>query len=267
MLGVAGATPVLDVDLTPAALAALGAQGTRAARELRSRLSTEPWQPEAANPAASVRQGRARIAALLGWQLPVLLPVALPEGQPWTDGLAGRGPAGAEPAALRDWLGKYARVRRPVAAALDAFGVAEALGLGAKLTPVAVQLLASGAADGWHANSPTPPSGLTHVVVCSQLYDSPRVAVSGLFVDGWTQRTPGTSQNTGVAFHFDDPDSTPPQTALVAVAPDLSSGRQPADWDLGTLLDLLWSTLRLAEQRAAAAESVTPSGITVGALP
>ena len=42
--------------------------------------------------------------------------------------------------------------------------------------------------------------------------------MAGLLIDEWTERVPAPSETTGVAFHFDEPESRPPQAILLAAA-------------------------------------------------
>ncbi|RMG72414.1 MAG: hypothetical protein D6722_05465, partial [Bacteroidetes bacterium] len=67
----------------------------------------------------------------------------------------------------------------------------------------------------------------------------------GLVLDEWTEEIPFKEQRTGVAFHYDQPDATPPQSLLLAVTP-VESGQ----WDWDDLVYTLIDTLRLAKVRA-----------------
>jgi hypothetical protein len=260
--GIAAATPSLDQEVP--ALTVLQSQALHAAEELRRRLATEPFQPDAGDPAVTLRRARARISQLCRWQVPVLVPLTRPTGRGWPPVFGGEALAGAPPATVRSWLDSYALVRRPVAALLDAYDLAEVLDTGGVLDAAAAQLLPPGTVNhNWHGADPDPPAGLVNLVVQRAYQGPPPASVSGLFIDGFTQRTPGRQQDTAVAFHYDEPNSTPPQTLLVAVAPDLTPGRQPGHWDLELLCDTLLATLAMARQRAAAAETATVQGVTV----
>ena len=68
---------------------------------------------------------------------------------------------------------------------------------------------------------------------------------AALLVDEWTEILPGASETTGVAIHYDQPDSTPPQCVLVAVTP-----QKRGAWRLGELVQTLHDTLELAKSRA-----------------
>ncbi|MGD9726183.1 MAG: hypothetical protein AB7G68_14895 [Nitrospiraceae bacterium] len=48
---------------------------------------------------------------------------------------------------------------------------------------------------------------------------NPATALSGLVFDEWTEMLPSREATTGVAFHFNQPDTEPPQVILLAVCP------------------------------------------------
>lgn len=69
--------------------------------------------------------------------------------------------------------------------------------------------------------------------------------VCGLLVDEWTEVIPLTEETTGIAFHYDRPNSEPPQVMLLAVPPAID-GR----WAWDDLVAILHETLALIERRA-----------------
>ena len=56
----------------------------------------------------------------------------------------------------------------------------------------------------------------------------------GLLLDEWTEVIPGTTRDTGIAFHFDRPDNEPPQ-AILLVTPASASGTWQWDDLVGAL--------------------------------
>jgi hypothetical protein len=68
----------------------------------------------------------------------------------------------------------------------------------------------------------------------------------GLLLDEWTEIIPGKNETTGLAFHYDRPNSEPPQTLLLAT-PAAFTGQ----WQWADLVDTLHDTLDLARKRAA----------------
>ena len=67
----------------------------------------------------------------------------------------------------------------------------------------------------------------------------------GLLLDEWTETIPDQSVDTGIAFHYDRPNSEAPQTMLL-VTPAQFSGA----WQWDDLVDALHETLELAKSRA-----------------
>lgn len=80
----------------------------------------------------------------------------------------------------------------------------------------------------------------------------------GLLLDEWTEVIPLQEETTGLTFHFDRPNSEPPQAWLL-VTPATSQGR----WVWQDVVDALHETLDLAKQRAVEPAHVeeTPLGV------
>ncbi len=78
-------------------------------------------------------------------------------------------------------------------------------------------------------------------------YGNPDFAtnLSGLTIDDWTEVIPSGEETTGVAFHYDGPNSEAPQAVLLAVSP----GSGPT-WELEAIIDIVYETLDLAKIRA-----------------
>ena len=89
----------------------------------------------------------------------------------------------------------------------------------------------------------------------------------GILFDNWTEQLPGltsvTTANsgyeaaevTGVSFTVEAPDAYPPQSILLAIAPD-----QTAGWSLDILLDVVTETLELAKVRMVDLGDLIPAG-------
>jgi hypothetical protein len=69
--------------------------------------------------------------------------------------------------------------------------------------------------------------------------------VVGILVDQWTETIPNRTESTGVALHYDSPDSMPPQSLLLAVPPVVRG-----TWRWDDLVRVLHDTLDLARSRA-----------------
>jgi hypothetical protein len=69
--------------------------------------------------------------------------------------------------------------------------------------------------------------------------------MAGILVDEWTEVIPAANETTGIAFHFDAPNSRPPQSILLAVAP-----RGQSSWTPDALHATLKEALDLVKVRA-----------------
>jgi hypothetical protein len=67
----------------------------------------------------------------------------------------------------------------------------------------------------------------------------------GLLLDDWTEVIPGKEETTGITFHYDRPNSEPPQVLLLAVSPALKGG-----WQWNDLIDTMHEMLDEAKLRA-----------------
>jgi hypothetical protein len=67
----------------------------------------------------------------------------------------------------------------------------------------------------------------------------------GLLLDEWTEVIPSDNETTGITFHYDRPNSEPPQTMLLVTPPEFTGG-----WQWQDLVDTLNETLDMAKKRA-----------------
>lgn len=67
----------------------------------------------------------------------------------------------------------------------------------------------------------------------------------GIILDDWTEVIPNETQTTGVAFHYDQPNSEPPQAMLLVVPPQIKG-----NWDWKDVVNALDETLEMAKKRA-----------------
>lgn len=74
---------------------------------------------------------------------------------------------------------------------------------------------------------------------------------SGLVIDEWIETIPSKSETTGIAFHFNQPNSEPPQVCLLAVTPEVTGS-----WTWDKLVGILHDTLKRAKQRAVEPEQL-----------
>jgi hypothetical protein len=76
----------------------------------------------------------------------------------------------------------------------------------------------------------------------------------GLLLDEWTEMIPSRDETAGLAFHYDQPNSEPPQ-ALLLVTPSDFTGK----WRWNDLVDTLHETLDMAKKRAVEPDHVDGS--------
>ena len=97
---------------------------------------------------------------------------------------------------------------------------------------------------------------LLYTVNVSEPFD-PTEPICGILVDEWTEVIPAREETTGVAFHFDRPNSEPPQAWLLAL-PAVRDGAWP--WD-----ELVGAVDRCARRRKAARDRAgSPRGTPYG---
>ncbi|MEL7122945.1 MAG: hypothetical protein AAFO07_26085, partial [Bacteroidota bacterium] len=68
---------------------------------------------------------------------------------------------------------------------------------------------------------------------------------AGFIIDDWTEMIPEPEVNTGMAFHYDQPNSEAPNTILLAVPTQLSGS-----WNIEELIRTIEATIALAKKRA-----------------
>ncbi len=76
-------------------------------------------------------------------------------------------------------------------------------------------------------------------------FDSTDPLFCGVLIDEWTEIIPTTEETTGLTYHYDRPNTEPPQTLLL-VTPSNFNGQ----WQWQDLVDTLHDTLDLAKKRA-----------------
>ncbi|MER7755285.1 hypothetical protein [Kitasatospora sp. NPDC097643] len=76
----------------------------------------------------------------------------------------------------------------------------------------------------------------------------------GLLFDEWTEVIPAQSETTGITFHYDGPDSEPPQAMLLVVPP-----ARTGSWNSDDLVAAIGETLDLAKTRAVEPEHLDTS--------
>jgi len=151
----------------------------------------------------------------------------------------------ASPATIDGWLQGAAAVRESAAHLAAVMALADAQGTPTPLAQVAQ--LPTVAGDVW-LGGPTPAAAGRAGRLSLVIFGAGDLAAAGagasLFLDEWTEIIPSTSETTGLAIHYDQPDATPPQCLLLAVPP-ARRGR----WRFGDLVQTLHETFELAKNR------------------
>ncbi|HEX6731781.1 MAG TPA: hypothetical protein VF074_17275, partial [Pyrinomonadaceae bacterium] len=155
---------------------------------------------------------------------------------------------GDDPLVSITWFQRMARVREGIARLNAALNYSEALNTGEKLKLTIVQL-PLGEDDRWVALPLEPgkslPGGKLSLAVQSVAKLDVQQPVAGALIDEWVEVVPSTTETTGIALQYDQPNAAPPQTILLAVPPEIES-----PWTIGSLQQVLLETLDLARVRA-----------------
>ncbi len=172
----------------------------------------------------------------------------------------------ATPFPVDDWLHGVARVRDRVRQLELTTLFAETLGATAPaVTPLQFPFKAG---DPWLAMRFPEAFALdSDKLLYSAVFDAgaeidtaqPDTKYSGLLLDEWVEVIPGSTANSGLAFHFDRPNSEAPQAILLATPPS-----QQGAWQWQDLVDTLHETLDFAKLRAV--EPTQLDGTVLGPL-
>jgi hypothetical protein len=154
--------------------------------------------------------------------------------------------------AIDDWLNGLAVVRAPIGAYEQASVFATVLGR--RLGPP-TPLQFPHANEAWIGTTLDPTRPTTGERVCYTATFSaafnPTEPIAGLLLDDWTETIPTTDTTTALGFHYDRPDSEPPNVMLLALAPDPKTG-----WHFDDLTDTLLDTLALTRLRALGPDAI-----------
>jgi hypothetical protein len=161
---------------------------------------------------------------------------------------------GGDPHAAALWLARVAYVKHGAGRYADLGRCADALGTGDPALAVSQFPLFEG--DRWIALPFVAAQDVQgrrlSIVAAGPVPRRANASVSGLLLGEWTETVPAPSEVTGVSFHYDEPESRPPQAILIAVAPDVTR-----PWTLNSLEAVLLETLELAKLRLVDADAIT----------
>jgi hypothetical protein len=215
---------------------------------------------------ATVATNPSAIAAAVFGRDFVFLRRFKPANQATLDEALSSGPDfGSDRHPIEKWFQGAAQVRGPLGRKRMLNLLAGALG--APASAVKVAQFPHVAGERWVAlpfdGNPRPPSGRLSLVL-EQANPAGAEGWVGLLLDEWTEGIPSTSELTGIAFNYDDPDSEAPQAILIAV-PAVPGGVD-GHWDLPSLVDTLRETLDLAKIRAVDSELLDSLGQLLPAI-
>jgi hypothetical protein len=252
--GVGPAVPVSAAGEDPASVAALAKQGEALLKLSGARL--DQGAGLRALPVASEQRARRdqlvlRMRAVFGDSFVVLPRFSFDAAgaTEFANALATSTAAqGGDPLAVNTWFARCARARDAVARLGSCLQRAEVLGTGARLN-LCVAQLPFVAGERWVGLPPVPgavmpPSKLSLVLHTVGAINAAQ-AMTGLQVDEWVETVPNSRETTALAFQFDVPGSSAPQSVLIAVPPVPGQ-----DWTAETLRHVLMETLDLAKLRA-----------------
>jgi hypothetical protein len=80
----------------------------------------------------------------------------------------------------------------------------------------------------------------------------------GLLIDEWTEVVPTREETTGLAFHYDRPNTEAPQTMLLVTA-----SQDNGEWGWDDLIAALHQTLDAAKQRAVEPQHIEKTALGV----
>jgi hypothetical protein len=165
---------------------------------------------------------------------------------------------GGDPFAATTWFQRMARVRDGLARLNRALTYGEALGSAERLN-FAIAQLPYDPNDRWVGlpldAGTSLPGGKLSLAVQSHAPVDATTALAGLLVDEWVEVVPNTTEATAIAFQYDQPNSAPPQTILIAVPPEIE-----VPWTVWSLQQVLLETLDLARIRAVDSDSLDEIG-------
>ena len=255
--------PTIGSDVAAAATL-FAARGSAVLAAITPLSATTPPVPPAADaPSSDLEQWFRAITdyveSIVGKVVPVTASYQLPPDSAYAQSFAsGNAPTGSDETAVMVWLRRLARVRPNCQPAHDLLLANEAL-LGA-LPGITVAQLPVTQGEQWVGlpfdQAATAPKARLCTVALTPAAIDVNAEFCGILFDNWTEQLPGltsvTTANsgyeaaevTGVSFTVETPDAYPPQSILLAIAPDQSVG-----WSLDVLLDVLKETLELAKVR------------------
>ena len=267
-LGVAGAVPLSPAGAAASDREVLLAQAQSISKELNNRVAQLPKPADPASPPSNEeRRDRAlaQLRLVFGKPFVVLPHFTASNAAELQQALAGSAKLqDGDPLASATWFERVARVREGAGKLNATLSYAEALNTGERLNLTIAQLPYSDN-DRWLAlpfkPGQNPPPGKLSLAMQSAAAIDAGQPLAGVLIDEWVEVVPGATEVTGIALQYDQPNSAPPQTILIAVPPEIG---QP--WTTWSLQQVLLETLDLARVRAVDSEALAEVGHYLPAL-
>jgi hypothetical protein len=269
-LGVAGAVPLSAAGDLPADRETLLAQGRSILKELSQRVDQAAafaagFDPAKATPEERRNRAVVRLRTVFGQSFVVLPRFTAANAAELARALADSDRVqGGDPFASTTWFQRAARVRSGVGRLGQALSYAEAIGAGETLK-LAIAQLPYSATDRWTGlplqDGQTLPGGKLSIAVQAATPADVHQPLAGLLIDEWVEVVPNATEITGITLQYDQPNSAPPQTILVATPPDLD-----APWTVWSLQQVLLETLDLARVRGVDPDAMDELGHYLPAL-
>lgn len=267
--GVTDAIPVSAAGSTPANRDALIAQGMSLVEEINERLDQLTKVGGGSGTDAERDLDVGRLQAIFGKSF-----LVLPRFMATDTGQLGKAlenstkVQGGNPFASVTWFLQMARVREGVARLDTVLSNAETIGApeGVSLSVAQLPTAANGEEERWVAlplvkEKPMLPGGKLSLVIQSTTDIDLDEELAGLLFDEWVEVVPNAKETTGISFQYDQPNSAPPQTILIAVPPDVHK-----EWTTESLQQVLLETLDLARLRAVDPDALDEVGQFLPAL-
>lgn len=146
-----------------------------------------------------------------------------------------------------EWIYSLARVREKVKHWENVVHLSEAFGKDApELKPVQLPYLPN---DSWLAfdypeDYKIEEDKLLYTAFYTEDFE-PNKRQCGLLLDEWTELIPSKNEDIGIGFHYDKPNSEPPQVILMALPTRFKKA-----WEWNDLLDIIHDTMNQAQKRA-----------------
>ncbi|WP_458190062.1 hypothetical protein [Haladaptatus sp. NG-WS-4] len=266
--GIHGTIPLSATGTSEDDVKALSAQASSIVEEIEDRVT----QATAALPDGQIEptpeHQRDRLEALFGESFVVLPPFQPTNGAELRDTFAkGHNETlqNGDVMSVETWFQRAARVREQPRTLQQVFTYGETLG---EFNPTRAPRVQAGQlpyreADTWVGLPEAWPDSDDEervggrLSLVAHLYDEFDAdgTMAGLFVDEWVETVPGTTETTGLSFHFDRPNSRAPQSMLLAVPPTDDG------WSLQVLADIVEESLELAKLRTADPDALSKTGL------